>query len=96
MVPLRPTDSQKLQCCVSDASAKGFTIVTKHPDLSTERCDGLWDESFAEGGSNLWETQNFGSNLLHKVKAKIIMIAQYGHALTTRYGQLYGTNECQP
>ena len=69
MVPLRPTDSHKLRYCFGDASAEGFAIVTQHPDLSTETRDGLWDELFAEGGSNLREAKNFGNHLLHKIKA---------------------------
>ena len=69
MVPVRPMDTHKLRYCIGDASTEGFAIITQHPDLSTETRDGLWDELFAEGGSNLREAQNFGNHLLQEVKA---------------------------
>ncbi len=69
MVPLRPTDSHKLRYTVGDASAEGFSIVTQYPDRSIQTRDGLWLESFAEGGSNLREAQNFGNHLLHEVES---------------------------
>ena len=69
MAPLMPTDSHRLRHCVGDISAEGFAIVTQHQDLSTEARDGLCNELFAEGGSNLREAQNFGNHLLHEIEA---------------------------
>jgi hypothetical protein len=69
MVPLRPTDSHKIRYTVGDASAEGFAIVTQYPDMTITARDGLWDELFAEGGSNLREAQNFGNHLLEEVKS---------------------------
>ena len=69
MAPLRSTDSHKFCYCIGDASAEGFAIATQHPDLSLETQDGLWDEVFAEGGSNLREAQNFGNHILNETKA---------------------------
>ena len=69
MVPLRPTDAHKLQYTVGDASAEGFSIVTQYPDLTIQARDGLWDEVFAEGGSNLRDVQNFGNHLLEEIRA---------------------------
>ncbi len=46
MVPLRPTDANKLQYTVGDASADGLSIVTQYPDLIIQGQDGLWDENF--------------------------------------------------
>ena len=69
MVPLRPTDSHKHRYTVGDASAEGFAIVTQYPDMTLTGRDGLWDELFAEGGSNLREAQNFGNHLLDEVKS---------------------------
>ena len=68
MVPLQPTDCHKLRYTVGDASAEGFSIVTQYPDISIQTRDGLWKESFAEGGSNLREAQNFGNHVLIEVE----------------------------
>jgi hypothetical protein len=69
MVLLRPIDVHKLRYTVGDASAEGFFIATQYPDATLDSRGGLWDETFAQGGSNLREAQNFGNHLLIKVKA---------------------------
>ncbi|KAL7532942.1 hypothetical protein ACHAXR_006517 [Thalassiosira sp. AJA248-18] len=69
MVPLRPTDAHKIRYVVGDASAEGFSIITQYPDLHIDGRDGLWDEDFAEGGSNLREAQNFANHLLLEIRS---------------------------
>ena len=54
---------------VGDASAEGFSIVTQYPDLAVDYRNGLWDESFAERGSNLREAQNFLNHCLVEIKS---------------------------
>ena len=69
MVPLRPSEAHKLRYVVGDASAEGFSIVTQYPDLRLDSRDGLWEELFAEGGSNLREAQNFANHLLVEIRS---------------------------
>ena len=69
MVPIRPTDSHKLRYIVGDASAEGFSIVTQYPNFTLESRDGLWDETFALGGSNLREAQNFANHCLVEIRS---------------------------
>ena len=69
MVPLRPAEAHMLRYIVGDASAEGFSIVTQYPDLALDCRDGLWDESFAERGSNLREAQNFANHCLVEIKS---------------------------
>ena len=69
MTPLRPTDAPKLRYVVGDASAEGFFIATQYPDGHLTMRGGLWQESFADGGSNLREAQNFGNHLLEEISS---------------------------
>jgi len=69
VVPIRPTDRNKLRYYGGDASAEGFYSTTQYPDGHVESREGLWDERFAEGGSNLREAQNQVNHLLGEVKA---------------------------
>ena len=69
MVPIRPTDAHKLRYVVGDASAEGFSIATQYPDLTLKTRDGLWEDEFAEGGSNLREAMNFCNHLLQEIRA---------------------------
>lgn len=69
MVPLRPSEAHKLRYIVGDASAEGFSIVTQYPDMKLTSRDGMWDEVFAEGGSNLREAQNFANHCLNEIRS---------------------------
>jgi len=69
MVPLRSAEAHMFRYVVGDASAEGFSIATQHPDLSLECRDGLWEDEFAEGGSNLREAQNFANHCLAEIRA---------------------------
>lgn len=69
MVPLRPSEAHKLRYVVGDASAEGFAIATQYPDLSLHCRDGLWEDEFAKGGSNLREAQNFANHCLHEIRS---------------------------
>ena len=68
-VPIRTTDKRKLRYYVGDASLEGFGGVTQFPNLSMTSREGLWDASFAEGGSNLREAQNQVNHLLWEITA---------------------------
>jgi len=68
-VPIRTTDKRKLRYYVGDASREGFGGVTQFPNLSMTSREGLWDASFAEGGSNLREAQNQVNHLLWEITA---------------------------
>ena len=67
--PIRPTDPGKFRIVIGDASAEGFGAGTQYPDLSFEAREGLWLESFAEGGSNLREAQNIVNHLLREIRS---------------------------
>ena len=53
---------------VGDAFAEGFMVVTQYPDRELSSRDGLWDVSFAAGGSNLREAQNHVNHLLLEIR----------------------------
>ena len=73
MDPLCPIYAHKLQYRVGDAltKAKGFLIATHCADLTVSFYDGLRDESYVFGGSNLRKDQQFGNHLLYEVQAGI-------------------------
>lgn len=62
-IPIRPTDAGKIRYAIGDASAEGFGMATQYPDMTIEARDGLWEEEFSKGGSNLREAQNIGNHL---------------------------------
>ena len=70
-VSLRPTDAHKLRYMVMDAAAEGFSNVVQFPELRLNASDGLWDEGFAEGGSNLREAMCFGNKALLDVRSGV-------------------------
>jgi hypothetical protein len=69
MLPLRPSDAHKVRYIVGDASNEGFAIATQYPNQVIDSRDGLWEEAFAEGGSNLREAQNIANTILLDVRA---------------------------
>ena len=70
MVPIRPTDAKKLRYVIGDASAEGFAIATQYPNLHVDTKDGLWEQAFAERGSNLREAQNHVNHLLEEIEGR--------------------------
>jgi hypothetical protein len=68
-VLIQPTDAGKIQYTIGDASAEGCGMATQYPDMTVEARDGLWDEEFAKGGSNLHDAQNIGNHLLADIKS---------------------------
>ncbi len=70
MLPICPTDIGKLCFFIGDASREGFGGATQFPDGKITSREGLWDQKFAEGGSNLREAQNQVNHLLHEFIAR--------------------------
>lgn len=68
-LPIRPSDKHKLRYTIGDASAEGFGSATQFPTMEIQGRDGLWDPSFAEGGSNLREAQCQVNHLLGEIRA---------------------------
>ena len=56
---------------VMDAAAEGFSNVVQFPELRLNTRDGLWDEGFAEGESNLREAMCFGNKALLDVRSGV-------------------------
>ncbi len=51
MIPIRPTDKEKLHFFCGDASREGFGGATQYPDGTLISPEGLWGLQFTEGGS---------------------------------------------
>lgn len=69
MIPVRPTEVDKLRYVIADASSEGLGAATQYPELELEGQDGLWLTKFSEGGSNSREAQNIVNHLLFKINA---------------------------
>jgi hypothetical protein len=68
VVPIRPEHKDDIRYFIGDASAEGFGAITQYPDLSLEVREGLWEEEFAAGGSNLREMANQVNNLKRDIQ----------------------------
>lgn len=67
-LPIRPSHKGKLRYFIGDASAEGLGSGIQYPNRELRGREGLWDESFAGGGSNLREAQCQVNQLLHEIK----------------------------
>eukprot|EP00804_Cyclotella_cryptica_P003619 CCRYP_002220-RA/>CCRYP_002220-RA protein AED:0.33 eAED:0.28 QI:0/0/0/1/0.25/0.2/5/0/708 len=65
----RPASSTSYRYYVGDASREGLGGATQFPDLSIRGRRGVWEPSFADGGSNLREAQNQVNHLIQEVRA---------------------------
>lgn len=68
-LPVRPSHRNKFRYFIGDASAEGLGSAFQYPNLEVRGREGLWDESFAEGGSNLREAQCQVNHLLAEINA---------------------------
>ena len=66
---VRPASSTSYRYYVGDASREGLGGATQFPDLSIRGRRGVWEPSFADGGSNLREAQNQVNHLIQEVRA---------------------------
>jgi hypothetical protein len=66
---VRPASSKSYHYYIGDASQEGLGGATQYPDGSIRGRRGVWEASFAEGGSNLREAQNHVSHLIQEVRA---------------------------
>ena len=68
-LPIRPSHRDKYRYFIGDASAEGLGSAFQYPDLTLHGREGLWEEKFAEGGSNLREAQCQANHMLAEIKA---------------------------
>jgi hypothetical protein len=66
---VRPASATSYRYYVGDASREGLGGATQFPDLSIRGRRGVWEPSFADGGSNLREAQNQVNHLIQEVRA---------------------------
>ena len=66
---VRPAFSNSYRYYVGDASREGVGGATQYPDLNIRGRRGVWEPSFAEGGSNLREAQGQVNHLIQEVRA---------------------------
>ena len=68
-LPIRPSHRNKIRYFIGDASAEGLGSALLSPGSKIVGREGLWEEEFAEGGSNLREAQCQVNHLLTEIEA---------------------------
>ena len=66
---IRPSSASQFRYYIGDASREGLGGATQFPDGSIRGRRGVWQQEFAEGGSNLREATNQVNHILREIQA---------------------------